>query len=138
MYIKKIVASRGIDNRFVDLIIGIESWGAKRFPLLVETGQNSCIVQQFKYLGIINDSHLSFKAHIKKVCNRVKFSLADFNIYIACNILEMHNLQRANRIPHPTRTAIKWYRRPTRTRRKIRRIRWKAGELHNLVFGVVL
>ena len=74
---------------------------------ITNSGQNISIVPQFKYLGIIIDSYLSFKAQIKKVYNRVKFSLADFNIYIACNILEMHNLQRANRIPHPTRTAIK-------------------------------
>ena len=42
------------------------------------SGQNITIVPQFKYLGIIIDSTLSFKTHIKKVCNRVKFSLANF------------------------------------------------------------
>ena len=31
------------------------------------SGQNISIVPQFKYLGIIIDSTLSFKAHIKKV-----------------------------------------------------------------------
>uniref|UniRef100_A0A4W5Q9E1 Reverse transcriptase domain-containing protein n=1 Tax=Hucho hucho TaxID=62062 RepID=A0A4W5Q9E1_9TELE len=42
------------------------------------SGQNISIVPQVKYLGVIIDSNLSFKAHIKKVCNRVKFSLANF------------------------------------------------------------
>ena len=47
-------------------------------PNITIAGQNISIVPQFKYLGIIIDSTLSFKAHIKKVCHRVKFSLANF------------------------------------------------------------
>lgn len=42
------------------------------------SGQNITIVPQFKYLGVIIDSNFFFKTHIKKVCNRVKFSLANF------------------------------------------------------------
>ena len=42
------------------------------------SGQNIMIVSQFKYLGIIINSNLAFKAHIKKVYNRIKFSLANF------------------------------------------------------------
>ena len=45
---------------------------------ITNSGQNISIVPQFKYLGIIIDSYLSFKAQIKKVYNRVKFSLANF------------------------------------------------------------
>ena len=36
------------------------------------------MVSEFKYLGIIIDSNLSFKRHVKKVINTVKFNLANF------------------------------------------------------------
>ncbi len=35
-------------------------------------------VSYFKYLGILIDSQLSFKKHVKQVCNTVKFNLRNF------------------------------------------------------------
>lgn len=36
------------------------------------------VVSDFKYLGIILDSNLTFKKHVKKVANTIKFNLANF------------------------------------------------------------
>ncbi len=36
------------------------------------------LVKQFKYLGVILDPTLTFKAHIKKVSNTIKFNLQNF------------------------------------------------------------
>ena len=35
-------------------------------------------VSYFKYLGIILDSNLTFKKHVKKVANTITFKLANF------------------------------------------------------------
>ena len=42
------------------------------------SGEHINIVPQVKYLGIIIDSNLTFKTQVKKVTQRVKFSLANF------------------------------------------------------------
>uniref|UniRef100_A0A8C7X350 Reverse transcriptase domain-containing protein n=1 Tax=Oryzias sinensis TaxID=183150 RepID=A0A8C7X350_9TELE len=41
-------------------------------------GQELEIVSKFKYLGVTLDSTLSFKSHIKKISNTVKFNLNNF------------------------------------------------------------
>lgn len=41
-------------------------------------GKKIQIVSHFKYLGVTLDSQLSFKKHIKQVCNTVKFNLRNF------------------------------------------------------------
>ena len=41
-------------------------------------GQELDIVNEFKYLGVIYDSTLTFKSHVKKVANKVKFNLLNF------------------------------------------------------------
>ncbi len=37
-------------------------------------GQELDIVNDFKYLGVTYDSILTFKRHVKKVANKVKFA----------------------------------------------------------------
>ena len=41
-------------------------------------GEELALVTEFKYLGVILDPTLSFRKHIKKVCNSVKYGLANF------------------------------------------------------------
>ena len=41
-------------------------------------GERVGIVKKYKYLGIIIDSTLSFKDHVKKVCNNLRFTLSNF------------------------------------------------------------
>ncbi len=38
------------------------------------------VVMEYKYVGLHTDSKLSFKTHIKKVSNKVKFSLSNFRL----------------------------------------------------------
>uniref|UniRef100_A0A3B1IW78 Reverse transcriptase domain-containing protein n=1 Tax=Astyanax mexicanus TaxID=7994 RepID=A0A3B1IW78_ASTMX len=47
-------------------------------PDIHVNGERLQIVNQYKYLGLIIDSELSFKAHIGKLCKTVKFNLANF------------------------------------------------------------
>lgn len=42
------------------------------------------VVTEYKYLVDLIDSRLSFKAQVKKVCNRVKFSLLNFRFIRDC------------------------------------------------------
>ena len=57
-------------------------------PDIFVAGEKLEAVSEFKYLGVLIDSNLSFKAHIKKVCNRVKFNLANFKYIRSCMSLE--------------------------------------------------
>ena len=41
-------------------------------------GEELALVSEFRYLGVILDSTLSFRKHIKKVSNSVKYNLANF------------------------------------------------------------
>lgn len=41
-------------------------------------GQELDVVNEFKYLGVIYDSTLTFKYHVKKVANKVTFSFQNF------------------------------------------------------------
>ena len=47
-------------------------------PDIVVNGNSIQVVSEFKYLGITLDSHLTFKKHVKKVTNTIKFNLANF------------------------------------------------------------
>uniref|UniRef100_A0A3P9HF32 Reverse transcriptase domain-containing protein n=1 Tax=Oryzias latipes TaxID=8090 RepID=A0A3P9HF32_ORYLA len=47
-------------------------------PDVFVSGERLQIVSEYKYLGVILDSNLSFKSHIKRVCNRIKFNLSNF------------------------------------------------------------
>ena len=44
-------------------------------PDIFVNGEKIQTVSHFKYLGVTVDSQLSFKKHIKQVCNTVKFNL---------------------------------------------------------------
>ncbi len=44
---------------------------------LYQPGERLQVVSEYKYLGVLIDSKLSFKAQVKKVCNRVRFSLSN-------------------------------------------------------------
>lgn len=41
-------------------------------------GEELELVTQFKYLGVVLDSNLTFKKHIKKVTNTIKFNMQNF------------------------------------------------------------
>jgi len=43
-------------------------------PDIIVAGEKLQIVNQYKYHGLVIDSHLSVKAHIEKIC----FNLANF------------------------------------------------------------
>lgn len=52
-------------------------------PLTVEpdvlvSGERLQIVSEYKYLGVLIDSHLSFKSHITKICKNIKYNLSNF------------------------------------------------------------
>ncbi len=47
-------------------------------PDVFVSGERLQVVSEYKYLGVLIDSKLSFKAQVKKVCNRVRFSLSNF------------------------------------------------------------
>lgn len=47
-------------------------------PEIFISGERLQVVTEYKYLGLYIDSNLNFKTHIKKVSNRIKFSLANF------------------------------------------------------------
>ena len=47
-------------------------------PDIVVNGNSIQVVSEFKYLGITLDSHLTFKKHVKRVTNTIKFNLANF------------------------------------------------------------
>lgn len=43
-------------------------------------GENLKVVSNFRYLNAILDSNLTFKKHVKKVVNTVKFGLSNFRL----------------------------------------------------------
>ena len=47
-------------------------------PDVYISGEKLQVVTEYKYLGIMIDSRLSFKSQVKRVCDRVKFSLSNF------------------------------------------------------------
>ena len=56
---------------------------SKRHSIVTEqdvffSGRRLQVVSEYKYLGVHIDTNLSFKTHIRKVCNKVKFNLSNF------------------------------------------------------------
>jgi len=47
-------------------------------PDVFVSAERLTVVSEYKYLGVLFDSNLSFKSQVKKVCNRVKFNLSNF------------------------------------------------------------
>ena len=47
-------------------------------PDILVSGERLQIVPEYKYLGVILDSNLSFSCHAKLVSNRIKFALSNF------------------------------------------------------------
>ncbi len=47
-------------------------------PDVFVSGERLQVVPEYKYLGVLIDSKFSFKAQVKKDCNRVRFSLSNF------------------------------------------------------------
>ncbi len=47
-------------------------------PGVFVSGERLQIVSEYKYFGVLIDSKLSFKSHVKRVCNRIKFNLSNF------------------------------------------------------------
>uniref|UniRef100_A0A3Q3LKN7 Reverse transcriptase domain-containing protein n=1 Tax=Labrus bergylta TaxID=56723 RepID=A0A3Q3LKN7_9LABR len=48
------------------------------FPNIIVGGQMIKKVDEFKYLGVTLDHNLTFKSHIKKMCHKVKYNIANF------------------------------------------------------------
>lgn len=47
-------------------------------PDVYVAGKKISIVTQYKYLGMVLDSNLTFKEHVKKVTQTIKLNLANF------------------------------------------------------------
>lgn len=47
-------------------------------PDVFVSGERLQVVSEYKHLGVLIDSKLSFKAQVKNVGNRVKFNLSNF------------------------------------------------------------
>lgn len=47
-------------------------------PNIFVSGERLQIMSEYKYLGVLIDSKLSFTSHVKRVCNRIKFNLMNF------------------------------------------------------------
>lgn len=66
-------------------------------PAVLVAGRKLQIVNEYKYLGIVVDSQLTFKTQVKKVVHRIKFNLNNFR-YIRNNLtteaskLYMHSM----------------------------------------------
>jgi len=47
-------------------------------PSVVVNGESLDVMEEFKYLGVVFDTNLSFKAHVKKIKNIINFNLSNF------------------------------------------------------------
>lgn len=47
-------------------------------PNVHVNGERLDVVEQFKYLGVVFDSNLTFRQHIKKITSVIKFNPANF------------------------------------------------------------
>ena len=62
-------------------------------PDVLVSGERLQVVSEYKYLRVLIDSTLSFKARVKKVCNRVKFNLSNFRVirdYMSTEVAKMY------------------------------------------------
>jgi hypothetical protein len=61
-------------DKTVCMYFSIDS--SQRYVLV--NGENLKVGSNFKYLGVISDSNLTFKIHVKKVVKTVMFGLSNF------------------------------------------------------------
>ena len=54
-------------------------------PAVLVAGRKLLVMNEYKYLGIVIDTKLTFKTQVKKVVNRIKFNLNNFR-YIRNNL----------------------------------------------------
>ena len=59
----------------------------KTYPEIVVNGQNIKHVEQFKYLGVIFDPTFSFKGHVKKLSNTLKYKKQYISTYLNAMII---------------------------------------------------
>ena len=78
-------------------------------PDVYVSGEKLQVVSDFKYLGIILDSNLSFKKHVKKLIQITKFNLAHFRFIRNCLTTEVAKLYFKSMIlPHLTYRLTSW------------------------------
>jgi hypothetical protein len=64
-------------NKTVCMFFSKKSTSPQQADVFIE-GEKMMVVSEFKYLGIILDSNLTFKKHVKKVANTIRYNLANF------------------------------------------------------------
>ncbi len=64
-------------NKTVCMFFSKRSSIGQQADVFIE-GEKLMVVSDFKYLGIILDSNLTFKKHVKKVANTVRYNLVNF------------------------------------------------------------
>jgi len=73
-------------SKTVAMYFSIKRFNTKQQPNIIVQGEVINTVDNFKYLGVIIDSNLTFKKHIKKISKSVRVSLlilANYQIPIA-------------------------------------------------------
>ena len=81
-------------------------------PAVLVAGRKLLVMNEYKYLGIVIDTKLTFKTQVKKVVNRIKFNLNNFR-YIRNNLtteaskLYMHAMILSHINDHQLDTDIK-------------------------------
>ncbi len=78
-------------------------------PDVYVSGVKLQVVPQYKYLGILIDSKLTFKAQVKKVCKQVKFNLYNFKFirdYMSLEAAKMYMYSMV--ISHMTFCLTTW------------------------------
>lgn len=61
-------------------------------PDVAIDGQRLQVSSDFKYLGVYIDSNLTFRSHIKKLCNNIKFNLPNFRYARSCMSIKAANM----------------------------------------------
>ena len=71
------------------------------------------VVSDFKYLGVILDSNLSFKKQVKKVIQITKFNLANFRFIRNCLTTEVAKLTDNKKKKIKCKTVLQIYDTPS-------------------------
>lgn len=78
-------------------------------PKIIIEGQEISRVDQIKYLGVVLDSHLNFKKHIKKITNTLRINIAHFRYIRNSLTIDAFNLYlNAMIIPHFRYCMTSW------------------------------